>query len=191
MMLSAPSASVHPHGFSPSADIRFLSRPLRLMMERHFPQLRLSCGHCKTQARSYVRAGHTTLPEHMPPEHRKYAEWSPSRFIRWAGKTGAATAQLVERILASRTYPEQGYRSCLGIMRLGQHYEPERVEAAAQRALKYNTCSYRSMSAILATGLDRQPDTIGGQPRRITLPLHSNVRGRDYYATFNQEKNHA
>jgi hypothetical protein len=179
-------------------DHHYYSVPFRLLREKLDVRLTVTTVEAFSKGervaahvRSYLRGGHTTLPEHMPPEHRKYAEWSPSRFIRWAGKTGAATAQLVERILASRTYPEQGYRSCLGIMRLGQHYEPERVEAAAQRALKYNTCSYRSMSAILATGLDRQPDTIGGQAGRITLPLHSNVRGRDYYATFNQEKNHA
>ena len=136
--------------------------------------------------RSHVRGGHTTLKEHMPPEHRRYAEWSPSRFIQWAGKTGAATAQLVERVMAARTYPEQGYRACLGIIRLGQHYEPERVEAAAQRALKFNTCSYKSMRAILAAGLDRQPDA-EEQPRQTTLLLHGNIRGRGYYATDQEE----
>jgi transposase len=141
-------------------------------------------------ARSYVRGGHTTLKEHMPPEHRKYAEWSPSRFIQWASKTGAATAQLVGKIMAARTYPEQGYRACLGIIRLGQHYEPERVEAAAQRALKFNTCSYKSVRAILAAGLDRQPDA-EEQPRQATLLMHGNIRGREYYATFNQEENYA
>jgi len=137
-------------------------------------------------ARSHVRGKHTTLKEHMPPEHRKYAEWSPSRFVQWASKTGAATAQLVENIMAARTYPEQGYRSCLGILRLSQHYEPERLEAAARRALKYNACSYRSMCAILAAGLDRQPDA-EESPRRAPLPMHDNIRGREYYTTFNQE----
>ena len=107
-------------------------------------------------ARSYVRGRYTTLKEHMPPQHRGYAEWSPERFIQWAGKTGAATAQLVEKILSSRPYAEQGYRSCLGIIHLGRHYEPGRMEAAAQRALKYNTCSYRSLKAILSSGLDQQ-----------------------------------
>jgi len=140
-------------------------------------------------ARSYVRGGHSTLNEHMPPEHRQYAEWSPSRFIHWAGKTGAATAQLVEKIMAARTYPEQGYRACLGIMRLGQHYEPERVEAAAQRALKFNTCSYKSVRAILAAGLDRQQDA-EEQTRQATLLVHGNIRGREYYAT-DQEENYA
>ncbi|MDD5095089.1 MAG: IS21 family transposase [Dehalococcoidia bacterium] len=131
-------------------------------------------------ARSHVRGIASTLPEHMPPEHRRYAEWTLSRFIQWAGKTGVATAALVERILTARTYPEQGYRACLGILSLGRHYEPERLEAAAQRALKYNTCSYKSVKAILASGLDRHED---GEKtsRQATLPLHENIRGREYY----------
>jgi len=131
-------------------------------------------------ARSYVRGIPSTLPEHMPPEHRRYAEWTPSRFIQWAGKIGAATAALVEKIITARTYPEQGYRACLGILSLGRHYEPERVEAAAERALRYNTCSYKSMRAILAAGLDQHQDT-EEPPRQATLPMHSNIRGREYY----------
>lgn len=130
-------------------------------------------------ARSYVHGGYTTLKEHMPPEHRSYAEWSPSRFIQWAGKTGVATARLVEKILATRPYPEQGYRACLGIIRLGRHYEPERVEAAAERALQFNACSYRSVKAILTAGLDRQDS--GERCAQMSLPLHQNIRGREYY----------
>jgi transposase len=130
--------------------------------------------------RSYHKNGYTTLPEHMPPEHRFYAEWNPERFIRWAGKTGEATARLVEKILATRPYPEQGYKACLGIINLTRHYEPVRVEAAARRALKFKTCSYRSMKAILSAGLDRQPDN-GEQPRLPGLPPHQNIRGPEYY----------
>jgi len=131
-------------------------------------------------ARSYVRVGYTTLKEHMPPEHRGYAEWSPQRFVQWAGKIGAATARLVEKILSSRPYAEQGYRSCMGIIHLGRHYEPERVEAAALRALEYNTCSYRSLKAILSAGLDKQQDA-SEHPVQMSLPLHQNIRGQEYY----------
>jgi transposase len=130
-------------------------------------------------ARSYIKREYTTLKEHMPPEHQAYAEWNPSRFIRWAGKTGTATARLVEKILAGRTYPEQAYRACMGIINLGRHYAPERVEAAAERALEYNALSYRSMKAILASGLDKhreEPETGG-----TSLPLHRNIRGPEYY----------
>ena len=130
--------------------------------------------------RSYHKNGYTTLPEHMPPEHRFYAEWNPDRFIRWAGKTGEATARLVEKILATRPYPEQGYKACLGIINLTRDYEPVRVEAAARRALRYKACSYRSMKAILSAGLDRHPDN-GEQPRLPGLPPHQNIRGQEYY----------
>jgi len=130
--------------------------------------------------RSHVKGGYTTLPEHMPPEHRYYAEWNPARFIQWAGKTGESTARLVEKILSTRPYPEQGYRSCLGIIRLVRDYESARVEAAANRALKYNACSYRSMKAILSAGLDRQSDS-SEQPQLPGLLPHQNIRGQEYY----------
>jgi hypothetical protein len=116
----------------------------------------------------------------MPPEHRRYAEWSPSRFIQWASKTGTATAEVVEKILASRTYPEQAYRACLGIMRLTQQYEPLRVEAAARRAIHFNACSYRSMRSILASGLDKH-SLLGPPPQQASLPLHENIRGQEFY----------
>jgi transposase len=131
-------------------------------------------------ARSSVKGSHSTLKEHMPPEHRFYAEWSPSRFIQWAGNTGTATAQLVEKMLASRTYPEQSYRACLGIIRLSRQYEPSRVEAAARRALEFNTCSYRSMRSILALGLDFHAELETQRPQS-PLPLHANIRGPEFY----------
>jgi transposase len=130
-------------------------------------------------ARFYVKGGYTTLKEHMPPEHRAYAEWNPSRFIKWADKTGTATTRLVEKVLAGRTYPEQAYKTCMGIIHLSRHYESERVEAAAERALKYNACSFRSMKAILAAGLDKQPDS--RETGQMSLPLHQNIRGKEYY----------
>ena len=168
-------------------DHHYYSVPFRLLRERLDIRLTTTTMEAfhkgermAAHARSSVRGTHTTLKEHMPPEHRRYAEWNPSRFIQWAGKTGAATATLVEKIMMARTYPEQGYRACLGIIRLGQHYEPERVEAAAERALKYNTCSYKSVRAILAAGLDRHQDT-EESPHQATLPMHGNIRGKEYY----------
>lgn len=130
--------------------------------------------------RSTVRGIPTTLGEHMPSEHRFYAEWNPARFIQWAGKIGESTAKVVEKILSTRSYPEQAYRSCMGIIHLERDYEKERVEAAAQRALKFNTCSYRSMKTILSTGLDRRRDA--GEPSvQMRLPSHQNIRGQEYY----------
>lgn len=141
-----------------------------------------------SHARSHIRGGHTTLKDHMPPEHRQYSEWSPSRFIQWASKTGPNTAKLVETIIREKAYPEQGYRASLGILRLSRSYEPERIEAAARRALKYNTCSYRSMRSILSAGLDRRTEEEDGTSLP-SLKAHDNIRGKAYYSSFLREVN--
>ena len=79
-------------------------------------------------ARSYVRGRHTTVPEHMPKAHRAHLEWSPSRLLRWGATIGAATEALVQQILESRPHPEQGYRSCLGLLRLAKQVRPRATE---------------------------------------------------------------
>ena len=134
-----------------------------------------------THARSYQKGGFTTLPEHMPRSHQRYLEWTPSRLIRWAGKTGPHTEKLIAHILEGRAHPQQGFRSCLGIMRLGKHYSPERLEAACARAICIKAHSYRSVESILKKGLDQQ-DWLFDQAQRITRPInHPNIRGRHYY----------
>ncbi len=128
--------------------------------------------------RSYVKGGFTTLTEHMPSAHRAHAEWTPSRILSWAGKVGAATRDLCEAILADRPHPEQGFRSCLGILRLGKRYGDVRLEAACNRALRVRARSYRHVESILKHGLDRVAVTDEQTTPSLT---HENVHGRDYY----------
>ncbi len=121
---------------------------------------------------------HTTDPAHMPVAHRRHAEWSPSRILAWAASTGPSTAGLAEAIMAARPHPEQGYRSCLGLIRLADRYDAQRVEAACARALAVRALSYRSVESILRHGLDRQPLPT---PSARTHPAHPNLRGAAYY----------
>src|SRR5580692_8828558 len=86
-----------------------------------------------SHVRSYERGRHTTKPEHMPKSHQKHLEWTPSRIVTWAESIGAETAKLASAILEERRHPEQGYRSCLGILRLSKVYGAERLEAACAR----------------------------------------------------------
>ena len=131
-----------------------------------------------SHARKFT-SGFSTDPAHMPESHRRHAAWTPSRIVAWAAKTGPATAKLTEVIMAARRHPEQGFRSCLGIMRLADRYSPERVEAACERALAVRAHSYRSVESILRTGLDRQPLPADGPGR--AHHDHHNLRGPDYY----------
>jgi transposase len=133
--------------------------------------------------RSYQRGRHTTVSEHMPKAHQQHSEWTPTRMIEWATKTaGPETGALVSAILEERTHPEQGYRSCLGIIRLGKQYGAERLEAASARALAAGARSYRHVAAILKNGLDRLPvepePAAGGHSHRLG---HENIRGPRYY----------
>jgi transposase len=131
-----------------------------------------------SHVRSYKQGGYTTLAEHMPTAHRQWAEWTPERLVRWAAKTGAATARVVEAILSSRAHPQQGFRSCLGIMRLGKKYSPERLEAACRRALAIGGTSFKSIQAILKNGLDKRPLPQGEDQPTVR---HANIRGAQYY----------
>jgi transposase len=133
--------------------------------------------------RSYRSGQFTTLEEHRPKSHQRYLEWTPGRLIDWARKTGPQCAQLVEQILKDRPHPEMGFRSCLGIIRLGKGVGPERLEAACARALRFGTCSYRSVKSILENSLDRQ----NSEPELpLNSPVHQNVRGQAYYAVASQ-----
>ena len=128
--------------------------------------------------RSPAKGGFTTLTDHMPSAHRAHAEWTPSRILSWAGKVGAETRDLCDAILAERPHPEQGFRSCLGILRLGKRYGEARLEAACARALRVRARSYRHVESILKHGLDR----VAAAEEQTSLSLtHENVRGRDYY----------
>jgi transposase len=129
--------------------------------------------------RSYQKGRHTTVKGHMPPRHQKYAKWTPERFLRWSRKIGPQTAGVVEKVLNSRSYPQQAYRSILGILRLGQGYTEQRLEAACNRALAIGTVSYRSIKSILESGLDQRPLPERENPSKSIQ--HPNIRGKKYY----------
>jgi transposase len=130
-------------------------------------------------ARSYAPGRFTTLEEHRPKSHQRSQQWTPSRLINWAAQTGPQCALVVAQILKDKPHPEMGYRSCLGLMRLGKGVGAERLEAACARALRWGTCSYRSIKSILDKGLERLPIEV---ELPLASPPHENVRGQTYYA---------
>jgi transposase len=118
----------------------------------------------------------TTLAEHMPSSHRRYRDWTHERILREAATIGDDTAALVEIILRSRPHPEQGFRSCIGILGLAKRYDAERLDAACARALALGTRSYSSVATILKNAQDRK----AADPEQPSL-LHENIRGSGYH----------
>ena len=125
--------------------------------------------------------GYSTDPAHMPKSHRQHLEWTPSRLIHWGGSIGPHTETLVRAILEERRHPEQGYRSCLGILRLAKQYGRERLEAACRRAVAARARSYRHVQSILQHGLDGLPLEEERQAQESLALVHPNVRGGNYY----------
>ena len=122
---------------------------------------------------------YSTHPEHMPESHRQYAEYNPERFIKWAKKIGGITEELVNGIFTHRPHPEQGYRSCLGLMRLETQYGKERLEAASKRALFFGLYSFKGVKNILEAGLDKVSLE---ESTAVVSKAHDNIRGTDYYS---------
>ena len=153
--------------------VRFTERTVEI-----FHQGQRVAAHVRTSSNRQ----HTTVRDHMPSSHRRYADWTPERIKRQAAGIGPNTATLVEVILRERTHPEQGFRSCLGIIRLAKSHGHDRLEAACERALEIGARSYTSVNSILKNHLDRKrpepaPEHNFGGP----VISHPNIRGAGYF----------
>ncbi len=122
---------------------------------------------------------YTTDPSHRPASHQSWGEWSPERLVRWAHKMGPNTVALLEDILERKPHVEQGFRACLGILRLADSYGSERLEKACQRARYFGMYNYRSVSSILKSGLEQQ--SLQTEEEELPPLDHENIRGPHYY----------
>lgn len=164
-------------------DKHFYSVPFRLLREA--VEARITAKTVEIFHRGKLVAVHlrslrqyrpTTLADHMPSSHRRYRDWTHERILREARAIGDDAAALVEIILRSRPHPEQGFRSCIGILRLAKRYDAERLDSACARALALGTRSYSSVAAILKNARDKTRR----EPEAPSL-FHENIRGPGYY----------
>jgi len=130
--------------------------------------------------RSFRPYGYTTIKDHLPSTHQFVLDWNPQRFIKWGQKIGASTGQYIQQVLDHYSYPEQAYKSCLGILKLAKQYSEQRLEGACRRALKYEKYSFRTIENILLRKLD-QVEEADIPEESLPLPEHENIRGADYY----------
>jgi hypothetical protein len=129
--------------------------------------------------RSYGPKGTAvTKPEHRPRSHREFGDWPPERLVTWAQKTGPSTAEVIRAILSRGPHPESGRRACLALLRMGDRYGGERLEAACARAIRIGNPTRKSVEAILKSGLDKVAVSSEVEMSPIT---HENIRGGDYF----------
>lgn len=126
--------------------------------------------------------GHTTLIEHMPKAHKDFVQWTPERLQNWASKIGPNTATLINEVIGLYKIPQQGFRSCLGILRMSKRYSEERLELASIRALHLGSFRYKTIESILKNNLDKEPLPLPTSKSAAKHNIHhENVRGANYY----------
>lgn len=138
--------------------------------------------HVGQRVASHVRTSgngqHSTQRDHMPAHHRFREDWTLQRIQTRAARIGPNVAIFAEVVMRDRKHPEQGYRTCLGVIRLADKFGRDRLDAACKRALEINARSYSSVQSILKNGLDGRPRTRATEEPAIT---HTNIRGADYF----------
>lgn len=161
-----------------SAPFQYAREEMDLRATAKTVEIFLKAKRIASHVRLAGQFNYSTIREHMPRSHQEHLDWTPSRIVKWAEKVGPSTAELVTTIMTERTHPEQGYRTCLGILRLAKRHTEERLEKACSRAVASRSHSYRSVASILEKKLENQPLP---QLPQGALPRHENLRGSSYY----------
>ncbi len=133
--------------------------------------------------RLWIKGKPSTLKDHMPSHHRHYQEehleWTPEKLLQWAATIGPSTAEAAQAIMQSKQHTEQGFRACLGVIRMARTWGSTRVESACKRAVALNACSYKYIKLITEHGVNNSPSVL--QPPTVAPAVHDNVRGSEYY----------
>jgi len=155
-------------------DVRITRQVIEVFYHNH-----RICSHPRLHGRE---GQYSTNTEHMPAEHQQYLQWNGERFISWAEKVGPYTVTTVKAILAAHKVEQQGYRSCLALLKLADKYSITRVESACARALSYTPHpSYKNISTILKSGQDKLDQSLAQQPDDKGSDQYGFTRGADYY----------
>ena len=133
-----------------------------------------------SHARHTQKGAHTTCFAHMPKAHQKQLGWTPGRFLNWAREIGPQTCNLVKSLLLNRAHPEQGFRSCMGLLGLAKRYGAVRLEQACKRAMALGSPRRQSVASMLEKGLENAPLPKPHSKLPI-LSRHENIRGSEYY----------
>lgn len=174
-----------PFDYHVKADQRLYSVPYRFADEK--VEIRLSTSlveiyHSGQRVASHKRAfgegPPITDPDHMPSSHRAYAEWTPERIIAWASEIGSTVGEFCAQLMARRTHPEQGFRSCIGIIQLSKKYGNASLLAACKKANRLRSFNFRCVNSILKNNLQDQPEAT---TTALVEPRHENIRGAAYY----------
>ena len=177
----APNYHISVDKMNYSVPYEYIKQRVDVRITRTTVEVFFSGNRICSHPRLYGRANqYSTNEAHMPPKHQQYVQWNGERFIKWAAKIGISTKAVVCAILGGYKVEQQGYKACMGLLKLADKYTPERLENACKKALSYTPRpSLKHIQAILSSGQDLQNDESTEQPDRASQ--YGFTRGEDYY----------
>jgi transposase len=122
--------------------------------------------------------GYTTNKEHMPAQHQFINGWNPDRFIKWATDMGGSVETFIQLLLNSKEHPQQAFKACMGVLRLGKKYDEEALQKVCKKAMEINSISYRFIDNSLKNNIHKMEEE---DPYEMKLPFHENIRGKENY----------
>lgn len=161
-----------------SVPYTYLSKKVKVVYDNTQVEIYYHHQRIAAHQRNRKHYTYTTLADHMASSHRFVSEWSSEKFLKWACDIGEPTRYMIEKILETKSHPEQAYKACLGVLHLNKKVGKERLNMACERAKHYQSYGYQVIKKILAQGLEKEPVQL---EMSILIPNHDNVRGQQYY----------
>jgi transposase len=163
-----------------SAPHGFIGKKVKMILTENIVEIYHAQKRIALHLRSRRPYAYTSVKDHMPLNHTYKTDWTPEYFMNWSQGIGPSVKDCIEKILQSKQYPEQNYKSCVGILTMASKIGKDRLNNACTRALAYDAVGYNQIKNILDRGLDKQL-TIPEAPGGLTIE-HENIRGSQYYA---------
>ena len=124
-------------------------------------------------------------PEHMPTNHRAYMDCNADEFKSWAETVGKYTEEVIKYFLTSGSVPEQGYKACVSLKKLGKRYGKTKLEAACERMLAFTSSpSVRTITTLLKNR--KETDNVASQSNNSSK--YGITRGAAYWRKAGGDK---
>jgi transposase len=161
-----------------SVPYQYIKKKAKLLYTKSTVEIYYKYNRIAVHARNYKPYIYNTTPEHLASTHQFVAQWSAARFIDWASSIDAFVGEYILQIIESRNHPEQAYKSCLGILNFEKKVGKQRLINACRRALDFKIYNFKTIQNILENNLDHIDFE---QEPEQELPVHGNIRGKQYY----------
>jgi transposase len=162
-----------------SVPYRFIGRKVKLIYTTSDVSVFYNRERIAYHRYSTKQFSHSTIKEHLASTHQFISEWNPEKFTGWAASISPVVLEYITRILQAATYPEQAYRSCVGILSFDKKVGRQGFIGAIERATYYGAFNYTMIRKILQSGLDLV--AFGDEEHSGPLPAHDNIRGPRAY----------